>query len=115
MSFGRVPRPDARGMEDLTIRVADLGAPAATGDVASLCARLASMPEISDADFVECDVSGLITPDAAMLDALARLQLTARRLGCEVRLRNVSDELHDLLVLAGLCDIIGLCCDSADP
>lgn len=101
-------------MEDLTFSVADLGAPAATGDLASLCTRLASMLETSDVEFIECDVGGLMAPDAAMLDGLARLQLTARRLGYEMRLRNASDELHDLLALAGMCDIVGLCCDSPD-
>ena len=54
---------------------------------------------------VECDVAGL-PPDAATVDALARLQLAARRNGCHLRLRNASAELVALLGLAGLRDVL---------
>lgn len=54
-----------------------------------------------------CDAGGLTDPDCAMVDALARLQLAARRLGSIVRLCHVPPELHDMLSLAGLCDVIG--------
>ena len=87
----------------------DIGAPTAAAELSSLRANLAMLLEPSESAVITCDVSALTDPDAAMMDALARLQLTARRLGCEVRLRNASDELHDLLALAGLCDIVGLC------
>lgn len=40
-------------------------------------------------------------PDLALLDALARLQLAARRLGCSIRLRNPCPELCELLDLVG--------------
>jgi hypothetical protein len=40
------------------------------------------------------------------VDAIARLQLTAGRLGCRLRLRNASPELHDLLDLTGLRGIV---------
>jgi anti-anti-sigma regulatory factor len=54
---------------------------------------------------IVCDLSSL-APDAATIDALARLQLTAKRLGCECRLRHASTELRDLLVFAGLADVL---------
>ena len=38
----------------------------------------------------------------ALVDALARLQLAARRLGCSVRLRGACAELTELLELVGL-------------
>ena len=41
-------------------------------------------------------------PDLALVDALARLQLAAGRLGCSVRLRDVSEDLAQLLDLVGL-------------
>ncbi len=44
--------------------------------------------------------------DAITLDALARLQLVARRHGCPVRLRCASPELLDLIAFAGLTDIL---------
>jgi ABC-type transporter Mla MlaB component len=54
---------------------------------------------------VECDVAGL-PPDAVTVDALARVQLAARRNGRQVRLRNASDELLALLELAGLREVV---------
>jgi ABC-type transporter Mla MlaB component len=52
-----------------------------------------------------CDVSG-VEPDAVVVDALARLQLGARRTGCRVRLRNASPELLDLVAFMGLQDVL---------
>jgi anti-anti-sigma regulatory factor len=46
--------------------------------------------------------------DIATVDALARLQLTARRLGWRLRLRNVSVELGELIELAGLTGVLGV-------
>jgi hypothetical protein len=54
---------------------------------------------------ISCDV-GALPPDAAAIDTLARLQLTARRLGLELRLRHASSELQDLLAFAGLRDVL---------
>src|SRR5512133_2623701 len=52
-----------------------------------------------------CDVHAL-APDAAAIDALARLQLAARRVGLEVRLCHASKELCGLLELVGLSDVL---------
>jgi ABC-type transporter Mla MlaB component len=52
-----------------------------------------------------CDVSG-VHPDAVTADALARLQLAARRQGCQVRLRNASKELRELLAFMGLDQVV---------
>ena len=54
---------------------------------------------------IVCDV-GSLPPDATAIDTLARLQLTARRLGLELRLRHASCELQDLLAFAGLDDVL---------
>ena len=45
-------------------------------------------------------------PDLALLDALARLQLAARRCGRSIRLRDPCPELCGLLELVGLTDVI---------
>ena len=58
---------------------------------------------------VHYDVSGL-PADAGTIDALARLQLDARRGDCDVRLRNASAELRDLIELCGLAETL-----PADP
>jgi ABC-type transporter Mla MlaB component len=57
------------------------------------------------ADVARCDV-GHVGVDAVTVDALARLQLAARRYGCQVRLRNASAELLELVDLMGLSDVL---------
>jgi hypothetical protein len=54
---------------------------------------------------IVCDV-GALAPDASAVDALARLQLTARRLGYEIRLRDASVALQDLLDFVGLRNVL---------
>ena len=44
--------------------------------------------------------------DLGTIDALARLQLAARRLGLDVRLRDVSPELCELIDFVGLADVL---------
>jgi len=51
-----------------------------------------------------CDVGGVIRADAATVDAICRIKVTARRLGCTMRVRHGSPELVELLDLMGLCD-----------
>jgi anti-anti-sigma regulatory factor len=47
-----------------------------------------------------------MSADLATIDALARLHLAARRAGLELRLRNVSAELRELLAFVGLDDVL---------
>ena len=51
---------------------------------------------------------GACCPDLALVDALARLQLAARRRGQLMRLRDPTDELCGLLDLVGLSDALGV-------
>ncbi len=51
------------------------------------------------------DVSQL-TADAGTIDALARLQLSARRLGRHIQLEGSSDDLRDLIAFVGLADVL---------
>lgn len=57
---------------------------------------------------VVVEVAGIHAPDVSTLDALARLQLAAKRDGRRLRLRNSNRELQDLLTPAGLRDLIAL-------
>jgi hypothetical protein len=66
----------------------------------------------SDAGWVVCDVGTVADPDVAAVDGLARLQLTFRRLGMDVGLRNASRELLDLIALLGLRDVLTVCVES---
>jgi ABC-type transporter Mla MlaB component len=85
-----------------------VGGPIAPGGIAALCERVRVLLEGSPADQVVCDVSALVDPDAVSVEALARLQLTARRLGRRIRLRHACGELKELLSLMGLREVLGL-------
>jgi ABC-type transporter Mla MlaB component len=74
-------------------------------DLPGLCARVCSLLERSGAVIAFCDVAG-VPADAVTADALARLQLAARRRNCRVRLRNPSAQLLELLALMGLSDVL---------
>jgi hypothetical protein len=54
---------------------------------------------------LSCDVRALAS-DALTIDALARLQLAARRVGREVALHGASLELVELLELFGLTGVL---------
>ena len=78
--------------------------PITRADLPGLCDRVCALLRTSG-DVVACDVAG-VAPDAVTVDALARLQLAARRLGCEVRLRNPSVALLEVVELMGLTHVL---------
>jgi ABC-type transporter Mla MlaB component len=79
--------------------------PIARADLPGLCDRVCGLLERSRADVALCDVRG-IEPDAVTVDALARLQLAARRHRCRVRLYQASAELLELVAFMGLSDVL---------
>ncbi len=79
--------------------------PIARGDLPGLCNRVCALFAASDPDVAVCDVGG-VGPDCVTVEALARLQLAARRYGCRVCLRNVSADLRDLVSFMGLTDVL---------
>lgn len=101
---GASPEPDTM--------VLVISGPIAPADISGLCDRVRMLLEASDAVLVDCDVGALDDPDAVMVDALARVQLTARRLGRRVRLRDACGELQELLDLMGLSGVVPLCAGS---
>ena len=60
-----------------------------------------------DAEVVVGRLTGA-RPDITLVDAIARLQLAARRLGCSIRLGGVSSDLRGILELAGLGNDLGV-------
>ena len=94
------------GAPEPTTAVLVIARPIARGDVARLCERLQALVRDSGAEVVVCDVRAL-PADARSVDALARLQLTARRLGRQIRLSRASPELADLLTFLGLASVVG--------
>ena len=79
--------------------------PIARSDLPALCERICALLETSAAARALCDVRG-VEPDAVTVDALAQLQLGARRHGCQVRLRNASRELLELVAFMGLDHVL---------
>ena len=83
-----------------------LTGPLTRDDAAAVCERARAELERSGAEVLVCDVAALTHPDAGTIEALARLQLTARRLGRRMHLRDPSPELAGLLDLFGLADVL---------
>lgn len=73
-------------------------------DLPGLCDRVCALMH-EGAHVLRCDVHS-VPSDAVTVDALARLQLAARRNGCQVILRNPSRELIELVRFMGLADVI---------
>ena len=76
--------------------------PLSRDDIPELCDQLAMLIAFTGATVVSCDVGGFGQPDMVLVDALARFQLTARRLGCRLDLARASLSLRLLLALVGL-------------
>ncbi|MFJ9393766.1 STAS domain-containing protein [Streptomyces californicus] len=84
--------------------------------VPDLCARLeraltapgGAAPAPAPGAVADCDVGGVVRPDLALVDAVARLAVVARRSGHTLRLRRVPPDLRALLDLVGLADVVGL-------
>ena len=78
--------------------------PIARAHLPGLCERVCGLLGAAGAEVV-CDVHG-VEADAVTVDALARLQLAARRRSCRIRLRNASSELLELVEFMGLHDVL---------
>ncbi len=74
-------------------------------DVPGLDAHVCALLRRSGAELALLDVSG-VEPTVVTVDALARLQLGARRNGCRVRLRNASSALRELVAFMGLSEVL---------
>jgi ABC-type transporter Mla MlaB component len=75
-------------------------------DIPGLCAALATLVRDTSAAAVHCDVGAVVAPDAVTIEALARLRLTARRLGCDLRVLRAPRGLTNLVALTGLTDVL---------
>ena len=83
-----------------------MGGSISRAEIPGLCDRVRIWLEISSSEQLVCDVGSLVDPDAVAVDALARLKLTARRRGCDVRLRNAREDLQQLIALMGLANVV---------
>lgn len=80
----------------------------ARADIPALCERLAGLLRDSGAPSVNCDLGSITKPDVVTVEALARLQLTARRLGRGIRFHRPPEALLGLVGLTGLGTVLGL-------
>ena len=71
------------------------------------------MPE-REPPIVVCNAAELTEADAATVEALARLAIDARRLGCGLRIEHAPPELRLLIAFMGLKDVLEAEADSRD-
>ena len=81
-----------------------IAGPIGDGDVPPLCECLRAVIDGSDGELIVCDV-GALPANVRTVEALARLQLTARRHGRRIQLQRASRELEQLLEFVGLADV----------
>jgi ABC-type transporter Mla MlaB component len=79
--------------------------PIAPSDLPALCDEVCRQLDGTGATIALCDVAGA-DADAVTVDALARLQLVARRQGCRIQLLHASDQLRALVAFMGLEDVL---------
>ncbi|HZM79544.1 MAG TPA: STAS domain-containing protein [Candidatus Limnocylindrales bacterium] len=77
--------------------------------IAAACERFVSfMGDVPGDSVIICDVGAITRPDLATLALLARMQLTARRLGSGIRLHRAQDRLVELILFSGLGGVLPL-------
>jgi len=79
--------------------------PLQRSDLPGLYARVCALLTANRGATLVCDVTE-VAVDAVAVEALARLQLGARRHGCTVRLLSAPRELIDLASFMGLRDVV---------
>ena len=78
-------------------------------EIPALCERVHDLVAQEGGAPIVCNVTALVDPDLESVDALARLQLTVKRLGGAIRLRGATARLEELLALTGLRGVLPLC------
>ena len=76
-------------------------------DAPGLCACVCASAGRTEGRSLRYDVGGVEAPDVGTVEALARMALTARRLGRRVELVRPTADLRDLLELCGLTAATG--------
>ena len=103
-----VGTPSQRPARDPSEIVIIIGGRLDRADAVRLGTHARALLEHGGAELLVCDVGALIKPDAVVIDALCRMRLAARRLGCQLALRDASSHLGELLALVGLTDVMRL-------
>ncbi|WP_159074344.1 STAS domain-containing protein [Streptomyces dioscori] len=96
------PRQGLPHVDPSTPDVLVLPGPVTKDDVPRLCEAVRARLQDTTARVVVCDVRDLGPPGLTTVDALARMQLAARRAGGRLRLRAPDPALRALLALVAL-------------
>jgi ABC-type transporter Mla MlaB component len=80
--------------------------PIARGDIEPLCEGTRAAFDASDAHLVVLDLAAIGVADVVTIESLARLELTVRRAGGWIRFRRAGRELHELVSMMGLADVL---------
>jgi anti-anti-sigma regulatory factor len=75
-------------------------------DAAWLGREIRTLLDAGDVAQIVCDLGAVTQADLAVVDALCRMRLAARRRGCQLLLRDASRGLLELIFLMGLTDIV---------
>jgi ABC-type transporter Mla MlaB component len=84
---------------------AQIRGPLERRDLPGLYARICAQLAATHGGTLVCDVAA-VAVDAVAVEALARLQLGARRHGCRVLIGNAPAELDELIQLCGLEEVL---------
>jgi hypothetical protein len=87
--------------------VLPLAGPVGPGLADGLCAVVHATLGAASVDVLTCDATGVPT-ELGLLDALARMLVTARRAGCGLRVRGAAPGLRALIELAGLAEVLSV-------
>ena len=85
--------------------VLEVWGPLARSDLTGLYARACALLSEREVEVVLCRVAG-VAPDAVAVEALACLQLAARRRGAEVRLCGPSLAMREVVEFMGLAEVL---------
>jgi hypothetical protein len=104
------PKPEKLTLSDVGIQAPavefQLEKPASPDAIEALCRRVRRVLRATDHAVLICDLRRVTEPDVTVIDALARMQLTARRLGRSIELRHACPQVQELVRLAGLADVL---------
>ena len=80
--------------------------PIGPADVPLMCELARHLAGGEERDPLICDVAALVAADLGTVDALARLAVAARKLGCDIRLQGTGPVLSELLEFVGLAEVL---------
>jgi hypothetical protein len=98
--------PEPQTVTDRALIVVPAEAPVPPEAMVELCRQMVEALAHSRQKALVCDLGRVTAADLTVIEALARMQLVARRRGCAIEFRHVGYGVRELLALSGLCDVL---------